>query len=501
MKKTRIFALMLCVVMMLATFAVTASAEELTYQGTITMYAQALTPVEASETNPRAITGFKTVAEQWEAMHPGITIEFLDQVASGTDYLTWLKTKMAGAQAPDIFWQHASNINGGAIPSGSNIDLGEALQRPNKYVEGNEHWIDLFPDFVNAANQGPNGEQPVINADYVGTAVYYNVDLFKQAGVEVPENGQVTWAQYCDMCEKLKAAGITPWAFSFGNNQDDTAYVNWWTRLFNTNFYYNDFDNLAVIDNTKTTLTPAEVMIAFKNGYFGVDNDKWLAWWPIMKEQVDNYMPADSISAASTRTTIQTQFLSGDIAMIWEGSWAPNDFAAANISFEVGSFPFPYMTSESSEYATDAFVSGCVGGPYAAFQYAVSSPKANETMTDEKFEACIDWLMFATTPENDSLICNDNGAFIPTVKGSVPSEANKGLVALLEGDSHVVDDGMVCLNGTAFADLYYRTFQQYLRGDLTMDQVKETLRDDLEETVDEYIEDNNLEDVIAEYVK
>ena len=122
-------------------------------------------------------------------------------------------------------------------------------------------------------------------------------------------------------------------------------------------------------------------------------------------------------------------------------------------------------------------------------------------MTDEKFEACIDWLMFATTPENDSLICNDNGAFIPTVKGSVPSEANQGLVALLEGDSHVIDDGMVCLNGTAFADLYYRTFQQFLRGDLTMDQVKETLRDDLEETIDEYIEDNNLEDVIAEYVK
>ena len=501
MKKARLFALLVCIAMLLTAFPATVLAEnELTYQGTITMYAQALTPVEQSETNPRAITGFKTVAEQWEAMHPGITIEFLDQVASGTDYLTWLKTKMAGAQAPDIFWQHASNINGGAIPQGANIDLGEALQMPNKYVEGNEHWIDLFPASVNAANVGPNGEQPVINADYVGTAVYYNVELFEKAGIETP-GAQVTWAQYCDICDQLKAAGITPWAFSFGNNQDDTAYINWWTRLFNTNFYYNDFADLAVINPDKATLTAAEVMIAFKNGYFGVDNDKWLAWWPIMKEQVDKYMPADAISAASTRDTIQTQFLSGDIAMIWEGSWAPNNFAAANVSFEVGSFPFPYMTQESSEYATDAFVSGCVGGPYAAFQYAVSSPKANSTMTDEKFEAIIDWLMFATTPENDSLICNDNGAFIPTVIGSTPSEANAGLVALLQADDHVIDDGMVTLNGTAFADLYYRTFQQFLRGDLTMEEVKETLRDDLEETIDEYIEDHDLEDVIAEYVK
>jgi len=496
--KTRILSLAICAALLLTVFAMGASAEsDLTYQGTITMYAQALTPKEATETS-RGLSAFRQVADEWEALHPGITIEFLDEVTAGTDYQTWLKTKMAGGQAPDIFWQHASNINGGAIPAGANIDLGEALQRPNKYVEGNEHWIDMFPDSVNSANAGPNGEQPVINADYVGTAVYYNTELFEKAGIETP-GSEVTWAQYCEICEQLKAAGITPWAFSFGNNESDTAYVNWFTRLFNTNFYYNDFPALAVTNPDKATLTSAEVMVAFKNGYFGVDNEKWLAWWPLMKEQVDKYMPADSISAASTRDTIQSQFFTGQIAMIWEGSWAPNDFAAANLSFEVGSFPFPYMDSAASEYATDAFVSGCVGGPYAAFQYAVTSPKANETMTDEKFEAIIDWLMYCTTPEADSLICNENGSFIPTVIGSTPSEANAGLVALLQADDHVVDDGMVTFSGTAFADLYYRTFQQFLRGDITLDDAKEMLRDDLEETVDEYIEDNNLEDFVAQY--
>ena len=490
--------LVLCLALVLTMFsAAMAESSDLTYQGTITMYAQALTPKEASETS-KGLKAFREVADEWEALHPGITIEFLDEVAAGTDYGTWLKTKMAGGQAPDIFWQHASNINGGMFPQGCNIDLGEALQRPNKYVEGNEHWIDMFPASVNAANEGPNGEQPVINADYVGTAVYYNTELFEKAGIETP-GSEVTWAQYCEICEQLKAAGITRWAFSFGNNESDTAYINWFTRLFNTNFYYNDFADLAVINPNKATLTAAEVMIAFKNGYFGVDNEKWIAWWPIMKEQVDNYMPADSISAASDRDTIQSQFFTGQIAMIWEGSWAPNDFAAANISFEVGSFPFPYMTKESSEYATDAFVSGCVGGPYAAFQYAVTSQRANETMTDEKFEACVDWLMYCTTPEADSYICNENGSFIPTVIGSTPSEANAGLVALLQADDHVIDDGLVTLSGTAFADLYYRTYQQFLRGDITLDEAKEALRDDLEETIDEYIEDHDLEDIVEQY--
>lgn len=498
--KTRILSLALCAALLLTVFAMGASAEsELTYQGTITMYAQALTPVEATETSPRAITGFKTVAEEWMAAHPGITIEFLDQVTGGEDYNTWLRTRMAGGEAPDIFWNQATQMNGGMYPVGCYIDLNEVMQTPNQYVEGNEHWIDMFPKSVIAASRGANGELALVNADYVGTAVYYNTELFEKAGIETP-GAQVTWSQYCEICDKLVAAGITPWAFSFGNNASDTAYIDWFTRLFNTNFYFNDFADLAVVDPDKATLTAGEVMIACKKGYFGPDNEKWIAWWDLMKEQVDKYMPADCISAASTRDTVQSQFLSGQTAMIWEGSWAPNDFAEANVSFEVGSFPFPYMDSAASPYGTDAFVSGCVGGPYAAFCYAVSSKQADSSMTDEKFAACVDWLKFATTPENDSLICNDNGSFIPTIIGSTPSEANAGLAALLAADDHVIDDGVLTLRGTDFADLYYRTFQEYLRGDHTMDEVKDILRDPFNEAVDEYIEDHELEDLIDQYV-
>ncbi len=497
MIRTRFLALMLCCALIIPGLASIASAEELAFEGTITMYAQAYTPTEATET-AKELKAFRTVADEWEKLHPGIKIEFLEQLAAGTDYFTWLKTKIAGGQAPDIFWIHASQINGGSLPMGCNIELSPYLAMPNKYIAGNEKWIDTFPETVIGSNAGPNGEQPVINADYVGTAVYYNADLFAEKGIEKP-GSQVTWAEYVKICDQLKAAGVTPWAFSFGNNADDTSYVNWWTRLFNTNFYYNDFKDLAVINPDKSNLNAAEIMIAFKNGYFGVDNEKWIAWWPIMKEQVDNYMPEGAVSAASTRDTIQSQFLSGQIAMLWDGSWAPNNFAAANVSFEIGSFPFPYMTKESSEYATDAFVSGCVGGPFAAFHYAISSPRANETMTDDKLAACIDWLMFATTPENNSLVCNENGSFIPTIIGSTPSEANAGLVALLQADDTVIDDGMVTLAGTAFADLYYRTFQQFLRGDITLDQAKDALRDDLNETIDDYIFDNNLD--IDAYIK
>ena len=499
------FAKLLCLVLCLTLVLTAASVaraesgapDELAYTGTITMYAQALSPDEPTETNPNPPTAFRTVAEEYQKLHPGITIEFIPQLTGGQDYLTWLKTRIAGGQAPDIFWTHASQINGGYIPTGSTVELSEYLERPNKYIEGNEKWIDTFYESVLATNRGPNGEQPVINADYVGTAVYYNKELFDKAGIDMSKTPE-TWAEYVAICDQLKAAGITPWAFSFGNNQDDTSYVNWFTRLFNTNFYYDEFEELKCIDPNKSTLNIAEVVVGFKNGYFGVDNPKWLAWWDLMKEQVKNYMPNDSISAASTRDTVASMFYNQQIAMIWEGSWAVRNFQNANISFEYGSFPFPYPTSESSEYATDFNSAGCVGGPLAAFQYAISTERANSTMTNDKLEACIDWLMYCTTPENDSLICNDNMSFIPTIKGSTPLEANAGLVSLLEEDPVVIDDGMMTL-GNELLDVYYRTFQQYLQDQVTMDQAKEILRPAVEEALEDAMD--NIEMDLTPYIK
>lgn len=495
MKKLGILALVLCVAMTAMSAVSFAETEQLAYQGEITFYAQAYTPDPNGKTEekPYALTAFQEVADAWEALHPGTTITFLDQVSGGQDYSTWLKTKIAGGQAPDIIWQHASNINTGVLPYGSTIELNEYLDRPNKYITGNEHWIDTFPASVIATNASATGVQPVINADYVATAVYYNTELFAQAGIETPASF-VTWEEYNAICDKLKAAGVTPWAFSFGNNADDTAYITWFTRLFNTNAYYNDFANLAVVDANKSTLNPTEIYCAFQNGYFGVDNPKWIAWWELMKYQVDNYMPADAITSASTRDTVFAQFINGQIAMIWEGSWAPNNFRDANVGFEIGSFAFPYCSSQTNEYTTDFNSSACVGGPLAAFQYAISSEKADVTMTNDKIEACVDWLMFATTPENDALVCNDNGSFIPTVIGSVPSEANANLVALLNADATVIDDGIMSL-GAEFNDVYYRTFQEYLRGNVTLDEAREALRGDLEEALEsmgEALEDVDL---------
>ena len=98
------FAKLLCLVLCLTLVLTAASVamaesgatDELAYTGTITMYAQALSPDEPTETNPNPPTAFRTVAEEYQKLHPGITIEFIPQLTGGQDYLTWLKTRIAG---------------------------------------------------------------------------------------------------------------------------------------------------------------------------------------------------------------------------------------------------------------------------------------------------------------------------------------------------------------------------------------------------------------------
>jgi raffinose/stachyose/melibiose transport system substrate-binding protein len=193
-----------------------------------------------------------------------------------------------------------------------------------------------------------------------------------------------------------------------------------------------------------------------------------MSWWPLIKEHVEKYMPLGTVSQATTSSTVMSNFVNGNIAMMWDGSWADNNLKAANVSFEYGSFPFPMPDKASLPLATNFNSSIAVGGPSAAWQYAISSQRANSTMTNDKLEAVVDWLMFTTTPENNELICNDLGSFLPIIKGSKPSEANTGVAAVLNMEYKVIEGGMNL--GTEAYEGYYRELQSYLMGNQSVEQ-------------------------------
>ncbi len=456
------------------------------YKGKITMYAQAYHPVEPTESNPNPPTMLKTIAQKYTELNPGIEIEFIPSL-EGQDYLAWLKTKIAGGMAPDIFWAQWADLNGGTIPKGSVVGLNKYLEMPNHYVEGNDRWADLFYPNVMEQIKAPDGQHYNIDGDYVATAVVYNKELFNKAGIDKTASN---WTEFTQINKKLLDAGITPWAFAFGNDGGSKDRMTWLSRLFFTNYYADIFDELAVEGST-TSLSIMETVVAFKKGIFGPDNPKWLGWWKTIKEQAP-YLQKDFVSAAITPEGNFNMFVNGQVAMIFDGSWAGRNLKNANVEFEYGTFPFPTPDSESDTLATGFNSAAAIGGPNAAFQFCISTERANGSMTDEKTDACADWLMFITTPENNSAIVNEIGSFVPIVRGAKPLPGNEELIKLFNEKPLSIDGGLGTM-GPTLLDTYYRTLQQYLLDAITLEDAAEALRPVVEKAVNQKIENENLD--------
>ena len=472
-------------VMLILSISVVANAESgLSYQGSITIAWQAPTDLE----------NVAAAKEEWEKLHPGITIEFIDMM-NNSDYTTWLKTKMAGGMAPDIFWAQWSVVDAGIYPNGCAVSLNEYMEKPNIYVEGNEKWADLFYPSLYARTSGATGNQYCVVMDYVGTAVYYNKTMFEAAGINMADYHEVvTWSDYLDICQKLKDAGYTAWSFGFGNDTTCTLRT-WLQRLILTNLYADIWDDVCVTNHVQPN--NVDNYIAYRNGLIGPESERWMSWWENMKYMVDNYMPEDCISAACTFDSIFSQFVTGQLAMHWNSTGGPNSYAAANIDFEVGSFNFPVPDPDSFKYATDFDSSPAVGGPTGTYTYAISSKTANASMTDEKLEACVDFLMFVSAPEHCEGIVNEKGDTIPCVKGAKPTEVNATLTTLVEAEVRAFHGGQE--STTELTESTYRVFQDYLRGNVTLEEAAETLKPIWEQEMETLYEDS-ISELVEPYL-
>ncbi|MFV0503393.1 MAG: ABC transporter substrate-binding protein [Lachnospirales bacterium] len=466
---------------------------DLTYKGDITVYAQAYQPVEPTEENPNPPTALKSIAKKYEELHPEINIDFLTTV-TGDDYITWLKTKMSAGEAPDVVWAQGTDLKGGTYPKGSMIDLAPIFEEyPNTYIGGNEKWIDTFTPSIYEQLPDENGSVWQLNADYVATAVVYNKEMFAKADIT---NLPTTWEEFNVVCDKLMATGIIPYSYSMSNKYESSDRMSWLARLFYSNYYADEFQEMAV-QGSEISLTPIEIAVAFKNGLYDVKDPKYLGWWEYMKEKETQYMPSDFISATNDNLFTFNMFVNKNIAMYFDGSWAKRDLPAANLDFEYGMFSFPHPTSNDDKYATDFNSTNAIGGPSGAFQFSIVSNRGNKTLTDDKLEACIDWLMYISTPENNSTIVNDLGSFIPTIVGATAGPDSKAIIDSLDNKQQTLDGG-VCVT-VAYLDAYYRIYQQYLSGAITIKEAREQLAPEAEIMVNEVID--NYQGDISQFLK
>ncbi|MCB0060662.1 MAG: extracellular solute-binding protein, partial [Caldilineaceae bacterium] len=221
---------------------------ELAYEGEISFYAQGYTPIEPTSNTPNPPRYLNRIVAEYQRLHPNITITLIPPLAPGTDYITWVRTQAAGQQLPDIVWLQAGQVND-QLPRGMFEPITDQLQEGNPYImadnPGHDRWYDAFAGFVMEFVQASDGNWYQVNGDYVGTAIFYNKDMFAEAGLD-PENPPQTWSDFIAAQQALKDAGMEAFAFPMG----PSAFIwSWWHRVGATQFYGDQFDAMNVDNN------------------------------------------------------------------------------------------------------------------------------------------------------------------------------------------------------------------------------------------------------------
>lgn len=152
--------------------------------------------------SPTEVSTYQAMIAQFEAKYPNVTVDYITSGATNDGFTTKLQTMFAAHQAPDVFY----------------------LQPESTMAYANDGWLWDMTDYVanNSVFDQSNvwakaldmfrydGTTPGVGAIYglpkdIGPyALAYNVDMFKAAGIPLPDpKTPWTWDQYVTYAQKL----------------------------------------------------------------------------------------------------------------------------------------------------------------------------------------------------------------------------------------------------------------------------------------------------------
>ena len=427
-----------------ATLSSTASATgipNLTYYGTISMYASTYTPpITGVKQAPGTIADpeMQDAANAFEKLYPGITINFVPGAREfGTP--TWYVSEAAAGNLPDVSWVPGYYVNV-TLPTGLFQDLTPAFNQPNPFIPGNTKWISTMNEVALRADTVP-GNTPgssgifVVNGDWGGIGFYYNKNLFREAGITA---APTTWSQLqadsvqidVRLASKHVYAGaaIAPYMY------------NWLAHILGANY-------LGLGKMSTIFKIPAPYAAAYQS-YFYSNDGGWLnpsknpaltTWFPLGKALMDTWAPKDVNVPFTSGASIDgsTFFLGQQVAYVFINGYAiPREVASLPKSqqFPVGYFEITSLKG-TSPYATDLSTWQDNGGPTQSFQYGISSSKSDRSMTTAKTQAALAWLQFISSPKWNSLIVNAEGNDLPIIQGATTSPQLQPILNQLNSES------------------------------------------------------------------
>lgn len=316
----------------------------------------------------------------YEKEHPETEVEIIAQPVSG--YQEWIKAQLAANNAPEIESNHC-NLLMEQYASGVIETIKEEYNKATPYSNGTI-WKDTFTDIdMDRAHNLTYDATYAVPFFTVGTAVYYNKDIYKKLNLSVPK----TWDEFMSNCEKISKANITPIAMA---GQDGSG-MQWVLQQATVGLCGQRIladENLNF--NGDCTISNPEIAKAVDSGYFNFNtNAEYKQLYLDCIDKVKEYLKYCPDASGFDESAIKTIFLSGNAAHIYSGSWDLQGILLNDsLNFEVGTFSFPKFTKENGKWAGNGV------------SYDTTQPVAiTKTSSPEKRAAAIDFLQYFTSKD------------------------------------------------------------------------------------------------------
>lgn len=250
--------------------------------------------------------GYKEVIDRFNADYAG-TYHVNTITTNLEEYDTKLNALIAANDTPDVFICNPGPNLTQYVNAGVAADLTDILTSQEK------DWYDSFSGGI-FEKITYDGKIMAVPTNFAAACVFYNTEIFEEAGAEVP----TTFDELLAVCEKIQAAGYTPISCSAGTP---------WCLSMVAGYLCDRVagpDNLTRIANNEMAWTDAKHIDAGNK----------------LKE-LSKYFQKSAAGDSNDQAT--AGLYSGEAAMLIQGSWAIAQINGNNPDFEekCGVFQFP----------------------------------------------------------------------------------------------------------------------------------------------------------------
>lgn len=256
--------------------------------------------------------GYKEVIDRYNEVYSG---KYHCNVITTNleEYLTKLNALVAAGKTPDVFICDPGPRLTSFVEAGIAADLTDILQNQES------EWYGTFTEGI-FERLTYDGKIMAVPTNFAAACVFYNTDIFEEAGAEVP----TTYDELLVSCQKIKEAGYTPISCSAG-----TA----WCLSMIAGYLC---DREGGPDN----------LIGITDGSLDWTDSSFINAGNKLKELSQYFQET---AAGDSNDQAVANFYNGEAAMMVQGSWAIAQINGNNPEFEerCGVFQFPAIEGGS----------------------------------------------------------------------------------------------------------------------------------------------------------